>query len=136
MKEGARVDRKYVEARMNKSKPGNCATLVYTSGTTGMPKGVMLSHDNLTWTKRSMDLHYPIEDVRFRLVSYLPLSHVAGLFSDLVTPMMAGYHVYIAGPDALQGSLIETLIEVRPHVFFSVPRVWEKIEDKMKQVAK
>lgn len=62
-----------------------------------------------------------------RLVSYLPLSHVAGLFADIITPLMNGYHIYFASPDALQGSLIETLIEVKPNAFFSVPRVWEKI---------
>lgn len=106
MKEGERVDRKNVEERMNKAKPGNCATLVYTSGTTGMPKGVMLSHDNLTWTKRSMDAYHQRDDIAMKLVSYLPLSHVAGLFADLITPVMNGYHVYFAGPDALQGSLI------------------------------
>lgn len=91
---------------MNKAKPGNCATLVYTSGTTGMPKGVMLSHDNFTWTKRSMDDYHSRQPGFYKLVSYLPLSHVAGLFADLVTPLMSGYHVYFAQPDALQGSLI------------------------------
>lgn len=91
---------------MNKAKPGNCATLVYTSGTTGMPKGVMLSHDNFTWTKRSMDDYHARQPGFYKLVSYLPLSHVAGLFADLVTPLMSGYHVYFAQPDALQGSLI------------------------------
>lgn len=44
-----------------------------------------------------------------KLVSYLPLSHVAGLFADLITPLMSGYHVFFAQPDALQGTLIETL---------------------------
>lgn len=122
---------------MNKSKPGNCATLIYTSGTTGMPKGVMLSHDNFTWTKKSMDEYQPREHIEgFRMVSYLPLSHVAGLFSDLVVPLANKYHVFFASPDALQGSLITTLQEVRPHAFFSVPRVWEKIDEQMKKVAR
>lgn len=49
--------------------------------------------------------------------------------------MHAGAHVFFAAPDALAGSLVETLKEVRPNFFFSVPRVWEKMEEKMKQTA-
>ena len=96
---------------MDKVKPGNCCTLVYTSGTTGMPKGVMLSHDNYTWTKKAMNHHYqrPIENEQIRMVSFLPLSHVAAQFSDLVTPLDEGIHVHYADPSALQGSLINTL---------------------------
>lgn len=59
-------------------KPGTCCTLVYTSGTTGNPKGVILSHDNYVWTaKRTLDRDIYKGNAINRMVSYLPLSHVA-----------------------------------------------------------
>ena len=102
-----------------------------------MPKGVMLSHDNYTWTKKSLDqFHERDRTIPHRGVSYLPLSHVASQFSDLVGSMMEGVHTFFADPSALQGTLIETLKEVKPTFFFSVPRVWEKIYDKMMEIAR
>jgi long-subunit acyl-CoA synthetase (AMP-forming) len=65
------------------SSPGHCCTLVYTSGTTGAPKGVMLSHDNLTWTLRRV-ISAPLYLCQLdRLVSYLPLSHIAAQMVDV-----------------------------------------------------
>ncbi len=83
---------------MIKIKPGCCCTLVYTSGTTGMPKGVMLSHDNYTWTKKSLNAYHDRtnDGSQLKLVSYLPLSHVAGQFSDIISPLDEGIHVYFA----------------------------------------
>lgn len=71
-----------------------------------------------------------------RIVSFLPLSHVAAQFADIVGIMMEAGHVFFADPSALQGTLIQTLQEVRPTFFFSVPRVWEKIYDKMMEIAR
>jgi long-chain-fatty-acid--CoA ligase ACSBG len=137
IKEGARIENHSVEQRIEKIKPGHCCTLVYTSGTTGMPKGVMLSHDNYTWTKKSLDeFHDRDKNQVHRAVSYLPLSHVAAQFSDIVGAMMEGVHTFFADPSALQGSLIQTLQEVRPTFFFSVPRVWEKIYDRMMEISR
>ncbi len=89
---------------MNKQKPGKCCCLVYTSGTTGNPKGVMMSHDNLIWSitkgietvnPNGIDLENP-----GRTVSFLPLSHSGGLMMDIITPLLAGNAVYYSRPDA------------------------------------
>jgi long-chain-fatty-acid--CoA ligase ACSBG len=122
---------------MERVRPGHCCTLVYTSGTTGMPKAVMLSHDNYVWTKKALDAFYQRDPNEiYTIVSYLPLSHVASQFADIVSSLIEGIHVFFAEPTALQGTLIQTLQEVRPKLFFSVPRVWEKIYDKMMEIAK
>lgn len=119
--------------RMESQKPGCCCTLVYTSGTTGNPKGVMLSHDNLTWTAAVMAqiICLTRED---RIVSLLPLSHVAAEIVDLVAPLIMGTAVFFARPDVLKGTLLHTLLKVRPTWFLGVPRIWEKIEQKLKEV--
>ena len=70
-----------------------------------------------------------------RIVSYLPLSHIAGLAFDILTHFYNVSELYFAKPDALQGTLVETLQWARPTAFFAVPRVWEKFEDKLKEVA-
>ncbi|XP_068626989.1 long-chain-fatty-acid--CoA ligase ACSBG2 isoform X2 [Battus philenor] len=112
-----------------------CCTLVYTSGTVGPPKAVMLSHDNLTWdafsiTERVGDLTPTVDS----LVSFLPLSHVAAQVVDIYTTLTNAIPVYFAQPDALKGTLVETLKEVRPTRFLAVPRVWEKMYEKIMAV--
>ena len=105
-----------------------------------MPKGCMLSHDNLVWsavemmellTEEKPELVGPSN----RLVSYLPLSHIAGLFSDILMHLMHGCELYFARPDALQGTLVDTMKYARPTAFFAVPRVWEKFEERLKAAA-
>ncbi|XP_027706937.1 long-chain-fatty-acid--CoA ligase ACSBG2 isoform X2 [Vombatus ursinus] len=121
---------------LDTQKPNQCCTLIYTSGTTGPPKGVMLSHDNITWTASmatsSLTLNSPPEQQEI-VVSYLPLSHVAAQMMDLWLPMKIGGTTYFAQPDALKGTLSTTLREVRPTAFLGVPRVWEKMQEKMKE---
>ncbi|KAL8272129.1 hypothetical protein Esti_003972 [Eimeria stiedai] len=122
-----------LSVRMERQKPGRCCTIVYTSGTTGNPKGVMLSHDNLTWTANCVAQMISLtrED---RIVSLLPLSHIAAQLVDLVCPLIMGTAVFFARPDVLRGTLLQTLLKVRPTWFVGVPRLWEKIEQKLKEV--
>ena len=126
-----------IEYRIDKVKPGNCATFVYTSGTTGPPKAVMLSHDNLIWTCDTLirDYKSPPDSPSDRVVSFLPLSHVAAQIQDVIGCIVGVVTVYFSDPTALQGSLINYLKDVRPTLIFSVPRLWEKIEEQMKAVA-
>lgn len=135
MELGKEVSDETLQARMDELVPNRCCTLVYTSGTTGNPKGVMLSHDNLVWTAwtclKHMDCGHKGPE---HIVSYLPLSHIAAQELDIFMPITLVASVWFAQPDALKGSLVQTMREVRPTRFFGVPRVYEKIMEKMKAI--
>ncbi|XP_074488986.1 long-chain-fatty-acid--CoA ligase ACSBG1 [Sebastes fasciatus] len=136
MELGLDVSERELDDIIGSQRANQCCVLIYTSGTTGQPKGVMLSHDNITWTANSAsrvgDMQ-PADTKQESLVSYLPLSHIAAQIYDLWTGIQWGELVYFAQPDALKGSLITTLREVCPTSHMGVPRVWEKIMEKIKQ---
>ncbi|HYV48668.1 MAG TPA: long-chain fatty acid--CoA ligase [Myxococcaceae bacterium] len=112
----------YWEA-VNGLQPDQLGTLIYTSGTTGDPKGVMLSHRNLVWTARTLIDMGTLEEGEI-LLSYLPLSHIAEQLATVHCALTAGMQVYFA--QSLE-KLADDLREVRPTVFFGVPRVYEKL---------
>jgi long-chain acyl-CoA synthetase len=107
-------------------RPEMLATVIYTSGTTGPPKGVMLSHYNVLWTAESLRQAFgeEIDLTGYRLVSYLPMAHIAERMTSHYMQAINGYEV-TACPDF--GQLASYLREVRPNVIFGVPRVWEKM---------
>lgn len=126
-----------LQERIKAQKPNQTCALIYTSGTTGNPKAVMITNDNVCWTAQALLTQLPRSlNANDSVVSYLPLSHIAAQINDLYAPIFTGMQVWFAQPDALRGSLVETLKEVRPSIFFGVPRVWEKIYMKMQEVAK
>ncbi len=112
--------------------PDSLATIVYTSGTTGPPKGVMLSHKNILWNAEAILQVAPCysSDV---LLSFLPLSHTFERTVGYYVPMMAGCTVAYARS---MEELAEDLRTVRPTIIISVPRIFEKVYVKVvKQVA-
>lgn len=91
----------------------------------------MISHDNYTWLCLTAKVLLETSD-DMRILSYLPLSHVAAQFCDLMLPLSGGAHLYFTDDQALKGSLIDYLTEIRPTLFMSVPRVFEKMEEKIR----
>ena len=127
---GLRTPEAELEKRVAAQKADDMATLIYTSGTTGTPKGVVLSHDNLTWTAQAAaNLVGGLSTDE--VVSYLPLSHIAEQIVSLHGPMSFGACVNFA--ESME-KLGEALREVRPHYFLGVPRVWEKIQERIMAV--
>lgn len=123
-----------VDKRVQLCKPESIAKLIYTSGTTGPPKAVMISHDNSTWTCRVMGNIVGGAGKGDHLISFLPSSHIAANSVDINGAIINGFCVHFASPDALRGSLVDTMRKVRPTIFLAVPRVFEKIQEKMIQV--
>ena len=112
--------------------PHGLATIVYTSGTTGYPKGVMLSHLNILWNAEAVlkaNTGY-CEDV---FLSFLPLSHTFERTVGYYVPMMAGSSVAYARSTK---DLAEDLLTIRPTVLISVPRIFERIYARIQQQLK
>jgi long-chain acyl-CoA synthetase len=116
--------------------PDSLATLVYTSGTTGRPKGVMITHRNVRYAQAAAQLVMPLgeqtaDDGIATLVSYLPMAHVTGRSVDHWAPM--GHPVTLAYcPDQLR--LFEIAAQVHPTALIGIPRVWEKLHAALRGV--
>ncbi len=117
------------EAAWRGVEPDDVLTLIYTSGTTGPPKGVQITHANICETVRSYDDLIQFPDGG-RIVSYLPMAHVAERNVSHYLPMLCGFEITCC-PDPRE--VIAYLPEVRPTWFFAVPRIWEKLKAGLEQ---
>ena len=116
-----------VEARKNAVKAEDLATLIYTSGTTGRPKGVMLSHKNVVSNVLASKKRVPLEYGNSKALSFLPVCHI---FERMILYLYqyCGVSVYFA--ESIE-KLTENAQEVKPQVMTAVPRLYEKIYDKI-----
>ena len=116
-----------IQEQKSKVKPEDLATIIYTSGTTGTPKGVMLSHSNIVSNVLSTSNRFPFETGKETALSFLPICHVferVVLYSYLYN----GIDVYFA--ESLE-TISDNLKEVKPEIMTAVPRLLEKVYDKI-----
>jgi len=122
-KERYAADPDLVSERVAAISMDHPVALLYTSGTTGNPKGVLLTHRNIGYELACAQDMGLIPD-RARWVSYLPLAHIAERMFSIYLPIHMGTHVHFCQDPA---QLVRVVGKVRPNGFFGAPRVWEKI---------
>jgi len=116
-----------VVARLEAIKPDDVCTIVYTSGTTGDPKGAELAHRSLVDVTRAVIKVHPLSEADYTL-SWLPYSHVFERINGTMTILMIGGQIWLShGVEALA----EDLAEVQPTILLSVPRVYEKMHSRV-----
>jgi long-chain acyl-CoA synthetase len=114
-----------LDALAKEIRADDIATLIYTSGTTGPPKGVMISQYNVVYTVESLRHCFGLDSFAGRrVVSYLPMAHIAERMMSHYQGIILGYSVYCCPDPNLLSSYLK---EVHPEIVFGVPRVWEKI---------
>jgi long-chain acyl-CoA synthetase len=116
-----------VENRKNNVKPLELATIIYTSGTTGKPKGVMLSHNNIVSNVLDSAERIPFDAGKSRALSFLPICHI---YERMVTYIYQYYGVAIYFGESIE-KISDNIKEVNPNVMTGVPRLIEKVYDKI-----
>lgn len=116
-----------VEARKKKVLPEDLATIIYTSGTTGIPKGVMLSHKNIVSNVLDSANRIPFEEGKSIALSFLPICHI---YERMVTYIYQFYGCSIYFGESIE-KISDNIKEVRPTVMTGVPRLIEKVYDKI-----
>lgn len=116
-----------VEKRKSNVNPSDLATIIYTSGTTGKPKGVMLSHHNLVSNVLNSTARVPLEHGKSKALSFLPVCHI---FERIILYLYqyCGIEIYFAESNE---TIFENLKETKPHIMTAVPRLYEKVYDKI-----
>jgi long-chain acyl-CoA synthetase len=117
-------ERREFEAAIGSLRPEDLASIIYTSGTTGAPKGVMLTHGNLTSNVRDAAADFSPEDVA---ISFLPLCHI---YERTIDYCYYWHGVTVAHIDSLE-KVPESLARIRPTVLAAVPRFYEKIHGRL-----
>jgi len=123
---GASVPDADLETRAGRIEPDDLASLVYTSGTTGVPKGAMITHRNLLFTSESVTGSLLFEP-QYVMLLFLPLAHV---FARLIVYVCTHNGITVAFAESIQ-KVADNLKEVRPHFIVCVPRIYEKVYDKI-----
>ncbi|MBM1107618.1 long-chain fatty acid--CoA ligase [Aurantibacter crassamenti] len=116
-----------VQKRMDDVQPTDLATIIYTSGTTGKPKGVMLSHKNITSNALAGAKRLPITGSGTRILSFLPICHIFERVLIYIYQYSGTSVYYAEGLDKIG----DNLKEVHPHLMSVVPRLLEKLFDKI-----
>ena len=116
-----------VEDRKNNIVTTDLATIIYTSGTTGRPKGVMLSHQNIVSDVLMSAPRVPLRPGDTRGLSFLPICHI---FERMITYIYQYYGISIYFAESIE-KISDNLKEVKPHVMSVVPRLLEKVYDKI-----
>ena len=118
-----------VEALKASIAPQDVATIIYTSGTTGKPKGVMLSHDNLVSNVLALGKRLPLVHGKDTALSFLPLCHV---FERMVIYLYQYAGISVTYAES-QEKLIDNINYARPQIMTSVPRLYEKVYERIVQ---